>query len=584
MHPLFGAGSRSRSFARTLALLAVVALLASLFPAMVSAAPRGERQAVIVVFDDSVTDPGALAAQLGGAHGFQPKHVYRHTIKGFAATMSPAAAQALSANPRVAWVEPDGMAYPITTQGGATWGLDRIDQRAGTNGTYNYTQTGAGVTAYVIDTGIEIGHDEFAKRATYGYDFYNGDEIADDCNGHGTHVAGTIGGTTYGVAKQVSLIAVQVFGCDGGSAWSTIIAGVDWVTAHHTTGAAVANMSLGGPASSSVDEAVRRSIDDGISYAIAAGNGNFIGRQDDACKYSPARVTEAMTISATNSSDDKPSWANYGPCVDWFAPGVSITSAWHTSNTATNTISGTSMATPHAAGVAALCLDATPTLSPAQVHSALASATTKGVVDDDRTANNDLLYSLVDEQCGGGGASDPDDWPTVSITSPGEGATVSGTLTITATASDDVGVSQVEFFVDGESIGLGSSSEAGWSIGWNTTTYSNEDHRLTARATDSANQSTTSDAVNVTVSNTSSGSGLSLSANGYKSRGFNTVDLSWTGANGGSVDVWRGTTKLATTTDAFYTDSTGDRGGATYSYSICEAGTSTCSNTVDVTF
>jgi subtilisin family serine protease len=220
------------------------------------------------------------------------------------------------------------------------------------------------VKAYVIDTGIRFSHTQFGGRAVTGYDAIDGGS-ADDCNGHGTHVAGTIGGSTYGVAKSVQLVGVRVLNCSGSGSTSGVIAGVDWVTGNHAAGqAAVANMSLGGGASSALDSAVQRSINDGVSYAVAAGNGDFLGRQQNACNYSPARVAAAMTISATDSSDRKASWANYGSCVDWFAPGVSITSAWHSSITATRTISGTSMATPHTAGVAALYLQSNPSASP----------------------------------------------------------------------------------------------------------------------------------------------------------------------------------------------------------------------------
>ena len=212
------------------------------------------------------------------------------------------------------------------------------------------------MTAYIIDTGIRLVHSDFGGRAVTGFDAVDGG-AADDCNGHGTHVAGTVGGTVYGVAKQVRLVAVRVLDCGGSGTWSGVIAGIDWVTGNHAAGRpAVSNLSLGGGANTSVDAAVRRMITDGVATAVAAGNGNQGGRAQDACKYSPARVAEAMTIGATDKSDQKARWSNYGACVDWFAPGVGITSSWYTGNNATNTISGTSMATPHTAGVAALYL------------------------------------------------------------------------------------------------------------------------------------------------------------------------------------------------------------------------------------
>jgi subtilisin family serine protease len=335
------------------------------------------------------TNPAAVARE----HGVRPDYVYTHALTGFAGAISDAARQGLLRDNRVVRVEPDGIATIVTTQTGATWGLDRIDQRAGLNTMYNYTNTGTGVTAYILDTGIRFSHSEFGGRAVSGFDAVDGGS-ADDCNGHGTHVAGTVGGANYGVAKNVSLVAVRVLNCSGSGTWSGVIAGIDWVTAHHAAGTpAVSNMSLGGGANTSVDNAVRNMIADGVSSAVAAGNGNQGGRAQDACKYTPARVSQAMTIGATDQSDRKTSWSNYGTCVDWFAPGLNITSAWYNGNTATRTISGTSMATPHTAGVAALYLEDNPGASPSAVSAALAANNTRGVVLNSKTANNHLLFS-----------------------------------------------------------------------------------------------------------------------------------------------------------------------------------------------
>jgi subtilisin family serine protease len=281
----------------------------------------------------------------------------------------------------------------FTIESNATWGLDRIDQRAlPLSTTYRYTNTGSGVRAYIIDTGILTTHREFGGRAVGGYTAIKDGRGTTDCNGHGTHVAGTVGGATYGVAKAVQLVAVRVLDCSGWGTTSGVIAGLDWVTAHRQK-PAVANMSLGGGASTSLDDAVRRMISSGVATAVAAGNGNAALIAQDACKYSPARVAEAMTVSATDKTDTKASWANYGSCVDWFAPGVSIKSAWNTSTTATNTISGTSMATPHTTGVAALYLQSHTAASPSTVRSALYSLTTKGIVKNSKTANSNLLYT-----------------------------------------------------------------------------------------------------------------------------------------------------------------------------------------------
>jgi subtilisin family serine protease len=382
-----------RSF---LAPAAVLAFLLVAFAVPASAAQgEGSRQTFIVVLDDSVPHASAVAADHSQRFGADVQHVYEHALKGYAATIAEGDLGALLADSRVGSIERDAEVTTMsTTQTSATWGLDRIDQRSlPLSGTFTYSSTGSGVTAYIIDTGIRFSHAEFGGRAVTGFDSVDGGS-ADDCNGHGTHVAGTVGGATYGVAKSVTLVAVRVLSCSGSGTTSGVIAGIDWVTGNHPTGQpAVANMSLGGGASSSLDTAVRNSIADGVSYAIAAGNGNAGGRQQDACRTSPARVTEAMTISATDKTDKKASWANYGDCVDWFAPGVGITSAWYTSTTATNTISGTSMATPHTAGVAALYLQSNPGASPATVRTALFDLTTKGIVTSSKTANNHLLFT-----------------------------------------------------------------------------------------------------------------------------------------------------------------------------------------------
>ena len=335
---------------------------------------------------------GVSGAAVAADHGVQPAYVYTAALNGFAGAMSDAARDGLLRDARVLRVEPDGIATIVTTQSNATWGLDRIDQRAlPLSGTFTYTNTGSGVNAYIIDTGIRLTHSEFGGRAVSGYDAVDGGS-ADDCNGHGTHVAGTVGGTVYGVAKSATLVAVRVLDCGGSGTWSGVIAGMDWVTANHVK-PAVANMSLGGGANTSVDDATRRMIAAGVATAVAAGNGNMGGVAQDACKYSPARVAEAMTIGATNKTDSKTSWSNYGNCVDWFAPGYQITSAWYQSDTQTNTISGTSMASPHTAGVAALYLQSNTGASAQQVRDALYAATTKGIVANSKTANNHLLFT-----------------------------------------------------------------------------------------------------------------------------------------------------------------------------------------------
>jgi subtilisin family serine protease len=347
----------------------------------------------IVVFKDAANQEAVDAAlgRLSRERGVVAHFRYADALKGFAATLPARALEIIRAHPDVAYVEADQVITLDTTQTGATWGLDRIDQRnLPLNGTFIYTRTGSGVKAYIIDTGIRISHSQFGGRASYGTDTVDGDSNANDCNGHGTHVAGTVGGSTYGVAKAVTLIAVRVLNCSGSGTTSGVIAGVNWVTGNHQAGQpAVANMSLGGGASTSLDNAVRNSIADGVTYALAAGNEGI-----NACNRSPARVAEGITVGATNSTDTRPSWSNRGSCLDLFAPGVSITSAWSTSDSATNTISGTSMATPHVAGVAALYLQGNPGASPSTVRNALVNNATTGVVKN-RGANspNRLLYT-----------------------------------------------------------------------------------------------------------------------------------------------------------------------------------------------
>jgi len=360
----------------------------------------------IVVLDDSIVGergPYSIASyiadDMASKYGGKLKHVYKDALNGFSLEMTEAQAEALSQDYRVKFVEEDGEVHATTTQNGATWGLDRIDQHdLPLNSTYVYTPTGAGVHAYIIDTGIRVTHTQFGGRASVAFDSIGDGQNGNDCNGHGTHVSGTVGGSTYGVAKGVTLHAVRVLDCAGSGTDATVIAGVDWVTAHRIT-PAVANMSLGGGASTALDTAVQNSINAGVTYAIAAGNDYGV----DACTESPGRVAAALTVASSTSTDARSSFSNIGTCVDIFAPGSSITSSWNTSDTATNSISGTSMATPHVTSVAALYLQNNPAASPATVaNQIITTATTNHLTGIGTGSPNRLLYSPLTSGGGGG--------------------------------------------------------------------------------------------------------------------------------------------------------------------------------------
>ena len=356
-----------------------------------------------------------LVDELAGRHGFLSRFRYRNAVRGFAASLSPVALRALRGDPRVAYVEEDQEVRLDVVQSNATWGLDRIDQ-AGLplSTTYTFTQTGSGVDAYVIDTGIRFTHSEFGGRAVAGIDEVAPGGTAADQHGHGTHVAGTIGGATFGVAKNVRLISVRVLDALGGGTIAGVTAGVDWVTGNHTTRPAVANMSLGGGLSATLDAAVRNSIADGVVYCVAAGNA-----ASNASIVSPADVGEAITVAASDITDHFASFSNFGSVVDLIAPGVNITSAWLTSDAATNVLSGTSMATPHVTGAAALFLEANPTANPAQVSAAIAGAATAGaIVGVPAGTANRLLFTTL-----GGPPPPPPPPPAAPVLStPADGA------------------------------------------------------------------------------------------------------------------------------------------------------------------
>jgi subtilisin family serine protease len=358
--------------------------------------------AYIVTLRDDVEDVDGVAKSLGLKANGRLKHLYKSALKGFAIDdLSDEAVALLAADPRVTRVEADQVMTAIATQTGATWGLDRVDQRPlPLDGSYSYATDGTGVTVYIIDTGINFGHSDFGGRAVKGIDAVTSGGSAADCNGHGTHVSGTVGGTTYGLAKNVSLVAVRVLDCGGSGTVSGVVAGIDWVTANKALPAA-ANMSLGGGYSATLNDAVARSVAAGVTYAIAAGNSGA-----NACNYSPASEPSAITVGATASNDAFASWSNRGSCVDVNAPGVGITSDWIGSTSATNTISGTSMAAPHVAGAAALYLAANPGATPAQVTTAITSNATSGVILSLPSGTVNLLL-YTGSASGGGGEVTP---------------------------------------------------------------------------------------------------------------------------------------------------------------------------------
>jgi len=349
----------------------------------------------IVVLDDEVVGEHGLfsiapyiASELATTHRGKLKQVYQNALNGFAVEMTEADAEALSQDFRVKFVEEDGVVTADVTQSNPPWGLDRIDQRnRPLSATYTYNFTGAGVRAYVIDTGIRTTHTQFGGRASNVFDAFGGSGA--DCNGHGTHVAGTIGGSTYGVAKSSMPRGVRVLDCNGSGSNSGVIAGVDWVRQNFIA-PAVANMSLGGGASSALDTAVNNLANAGVPIAVAAGNSNA-----DACGSSPARAANAMTVGSTTTTDARSSFSNFGTCLDLFAPGSGILSSWFSSDTATATLSGTSMASPHVAGVAALYKQANPGASATTVRNAIVNGATTNVITGAGSGSpNRLLYSL----------------------------------------------------------------------------------------------------------------------------------------------------------------------------------------------
>ena len=346
----------------------------------------------IVILNKDVGSSNEFAQGIAKQHGGKVLQTYDAVLKGFAIYLPDVAGtafvEAMKKNPKVVSVENDTiMKIDATTQSNPDWGLDRIDQRnLPLDSAYSYLQTGSGTTAYIVDTGILSTHQQFSGRVLSGYTAISDGNGTSDCHGHGTHVAGTVGGSTYGVAKNVSLVPIRILGCDGSGASSNVIAGLDWILKNGKK-PAVVNMSLGGEANASLDSAVENLFNNGYVMVVAAGNSNT-----DACSSSPARVSKAITVAATDSTDTRASYSNYGSCVDIFAPGSQINSSWIGSNTATKVLNGTSMATPHVVGVVAEMLQSTPTTTPQTISTNLLNQASSNVVKNPSGSPNRLLY------------------------------------------------------------------------------------------------------------------------------------------------------------------------------------------------
>ncbi len=373
-----------------------------------------EGQYIVVLRDDvaslaterssSAPAIAQVASTMSREHGISVEQTFDHVLRGFTVQANERQIRQMMNDDRIAFIEQDGIVtISQTTQPNATWGLDRVDQRdLPLDGNYIYDTTAAGVYTYIVDTGVRPNHVDFGNRVLSGFTSINDGRGSNDCNGHGTHVAGTVAGSTWGVAKGAFIVPVRVLGCTGGGTNSGVIAGMDWIAANHTK-PAVANMSLGGGASTATDNAVTNMRNAGVTVVVAAGNEN-----QNACNVSPARSGNAITVGSTTSNDSRSNFSNWGSCVDIFAPGSSITAPWHTSNTATNTISGTSMAAPHVAGIAALFLANNPNATPAQVENAINNNASTGKLSGLNGSPNRLAYSRF-----GSGGSDPDPEPDV---------------------------------------------------------------------------------------------------------------------------------------------------------------------------
>lgn len=500
----------------------------------------------VVVFDPieaSAMRSSKAVDRFAEEHGAVVLHRYETALNGFAAEMSEQDARAMAADPRVRYIEEDAVVMLNDTQLNATWGLDRVDQVAlPLDTTYTYNNNGTGVNVYVIDTGIRATHTQFGGRVTHAFSAINDGNGGNDCQGHGTHVAGTIGGSVYGMAKNVRLHGVRVYGCDAGTGWSAIIAGIDWVAANRVL-PAVVNMSVGGFPFQAADDAVNAAINTGVTFVVAAGNG---GRS--ACTESPARVPAAITVAAVDNTDTLAFISNFGPCVDIFAPGVDISSAYHFSDWTIVALTGTSMAAPHVTGAAAMYLAAHPSATPAEVTAALLDgASVDRVISPGVGSPNRMLYSRCI------GSPDAVD-PTVTLTAPADGAILAGNVSVAASAADETQLGRVDFFVDQTFIS--SDGSAPYTATFNSRDFANGAHTVTARAVDfGCNDASSSAAVTIDnfIDTTPPSTSITSPANGATVSGEIVIEATASDNVGvARVDFYLGATLLGTDTTAPY--------------------------------
>ena len=494
-----------------------------------------EDQYIVTLAPDIVSRLGvvdlstAIATLLAGVGGGDVLYTYQNTFTGMAVQLNPLQASLLGALPGVLAIEPDRKVSAIAVQGNATWGLDRVDQPAlPLDGDYRYPDSAGGdVTVYVIDTGLRASHLEFSGRVAPGRNFvssggflFGGGSIdasdTNDCNGHGTHVAGTAVGSTYGIAKQATISPVRVLDCNGSGSNSGVIAGVDWVAGNHRK-PAVANMSLGGGNSAALDTAVRNAVNAGVTMVVAAGNDNA-----DACNGSPNRVAEALTVGSTTNTDQRSSFSNFGACVDLFAPGSNITSAWYQSDTQTARLNGTSMAAPHAAGAAALYLAAHPSATPDDVNQALVNDSVTGVIANVGNQSPNKLLQVTQDT-----GSPIDRLPTAAFSADCQGTQCALDA---SDSSDDIGVAAWDW-----NLGDGNSA-SGQQISHDFS--ASGDYTVTLTVTDTANQTSSTSQI-VTAGDTAAPCPDCTRYDGELNNGA-SVSLPASGFSfaGGNIDAW----------------------------------------------